>query len=91
MIKISHRGNINGPSKNTENNPKQITKVLEASYDCEIDVWYVNGKLILAHSLQEDINYTVNDDFLKKGFVVSCKKFGCSKLSKKLKCKFFLA
>ena len=66
MIKISHRGNLNGSIKNQENNPEQIIKVLEKGYDCEIDVWYVNGKVVLVHSLKEDINHTVNEDFLKK-------------------------
>ena len=66
MIKISHRGNLNGSIKSQENSPKQIIKVLEKGYDCEIDVWYVNGEVVLAHSLKEDVNHKVNDDFLRK-------------------------
>ena len=53
MIKISHRGNLNGPIKDQENNPKQIIKVIEKGYDCEIDVWYVSGEVVLAHSLKK--------------------------------------
>lgn len=90
MIKISHRGNLNGPSKNLENNPKQITKVIQNGYDCEIDVWYTNGDLILAHNLTDDINYKVNDDFFKqKGLWCHAKNLEAINYLKNLDVNFF--
>lgn len=90
MIKISHRGNLNGPIKDQENNPKQIIKVIEKGYDCEIDVWYVSGEVVLAHSLKEDVNYRVNDDFLKKkGLWCHAKNLEAINYLKKLNVNFF--
>ena len=90
MIKISHRGNLNGPLKSQENNPTQITKVLEKSYDCEIDVWYKSGELILAHNLKEDVNYKVNDNFLKqKGLWCHAKNLDALNYLSNLKVNFF--
>ena len=34
---ISHRGNLNGPSKELENNVSQIEQCLQMGYDVEID------------------------------------------------------
>jgi hypothetical protein len=49
MILISHRGNINGPNPDRENHPDYIMGALYQGYNVEIDVWYVNGKLMLGH------------------------------------------
>ena len=38
MILISHRGNINGPNPEMENNPEYIQKALDLGYDVEVDV-----------------------------------------------------
>jgi len=46
---ISHRGNLNGPDPSFENNPDYITNALNAGYDCEIDVWYVDHEFWLGH------------------------------------------
>tara|TARA_B110000967_G_C18779192_1_gene507341 strand:- start:630 stop:1094 length:465 start_codon:yes stop_codon:yes gene_type:complete len=64
MIKISHRGNLNGPEKDLENSPRQIQKVLKKGFECEVDVWYLNGSLTLAHNLKTDINHKINDKFI---------------------------
>lgn len=45
---ISHRGNLIGPC-NEENTPRQILKALDKGFDCEIDLWYVDKKLMLGH------------------------------------------
>ena len=47
MILISHRGNINGRIPEKENRPQYIETTLVSGYDVEVDVWYVNGKLML--------------------------------------------
>lgn len=58
---ISHRGNITEVKTETENNPKQILKVLNLGFDVEIDVWYVNGNYFLGHDRPQ---YEINKPFL---------------------------
>lgn len=49
MILIAHRGNIHGPDSKLQNKPLQIQKALDLGYNCEIDVWYINGEFLLGH------------------------------------------
>ena len=49
MKLISHRGNLNGPNKERENHPDYIWEALQAGYEVEIDVWWVDGKFKLGH------------------------------------------
>jgi hypothetical protein len=49
MKLIAHRGNINGPNKEKENNPDYIFTALKLGYDAEIDIWYINNKWYLGH------------------------------------------
>lgn len=49
MYLIAHRGNLNGPNKETENTPQQITLCISKNYNCEIDVWVINNKWWLGH------------------------------------------
>jgi hypothetical protein len=49
MILISHRGNTSGPNPERENHPEYIFEALQAGYDVEIDVWFVDGKFMLGH------------------------------------------
>jgi hypothetical protein len=58
---ISHRGNINGSNKNSENHPKYINSALDKGYDVEIDVWFLNNKWFLGHDIPQ---YEVEDNFL---------------------------
>ena len=63
MILISHRGNINGKNLNIENHPSYIDKAIEAGYDVEIDVWYLEGRLFLGHDTAQyivDIHWLEN-------------------------------
>ena len=62
MKVISHRGNLNGPDKDSENAPEQVIKVLSSGFDCEIDVWKISGKFFLGH---DDPKYEIGVDFLK--------------------------
>lgn len=57
---ISHRGNLFG-NRGQENNPRQIEKTLNEGFDCEIDVWYVNNKLMLGHDTPL---YEINSSFI---------------------------
>jgi hypothetical protein len=49
MILISHRGNINGKNVERENHPSYIDEAIQAGYDVEVDVWFVNNRLYLGH------------------------------------------
>ena len=49
MKLISHRGNLNGPNPEKENHPDYIWAAIQAGYDVEIDVWFVDGKFMLGH------------------------------------------
>lgn len=49
MKLISHRGNLEGPNPERENHPDYIYEAIQAGYDVEIDVWWVDGKFKLGH------------------------------------------
>jgi hypothetical protein len=49
MKLISHRGNIDGPQPDRENSPNYINEAIEAGYNVEIDIWFVNNKWYLGH------------------------------------------
>lgn len=72
MKLIAHRGNINGPDQEKENNPLYINKALESGYDAEIDVWYINKEWHLGHDKPE---YKIEhySFFLKKGLWLHAK------------------
>lgn len=58
---ISHRGYINGPDDQLENNPIHIKKLFESGVDVEIDVWYINDNFYLGHNKPK---YEVSIQFL---------------------------
>jgi len=60
MYFISHRGNINVPLPEKENNPDNIKDVLK-TYDVEIDVWFSNSEWYLGH---DEPQYKIDFDFL---------------------------
>ena len=49
MIYIAHRGNMFGPNLARENSPEYIAEAVNAGFDVEIDVWFINGKFMLGH------------------------------------------
>lgn len=67
MIKISHRGNLNGPKPELENSPDYIDLALNLKYRVEIDFW-VNKtdsgdkELCLGHDKPD---YNIDIDWLK--------------------------
>lgn len=67
MIYIAHRGNIDGPCPEFENNPDYIAKALDLGFDVEVDVWVNDDGLIyLGHdkpTYQVSIDYLKNDRF----------------------------
>lgn len=63
MKLISHRGNIDGPLKDKENDPNYILKCLDLGYNVEIDVWLKDEKLFLGHDLPQ---YSIEFNFITK-------------------------
>ena len=62
MKMISHRGNLYGPDLERENHPDYITEAIDAGYDVEIDVWYLDNEYWLGH---DNPQYKTNLKFLK--------------------------
>lgn len=63
MIKISHRGNLNGKNKLLENSPEYIDLALSMGYDVEIDVWIKEGIIYLGH---DDAQHIIDIIWLKE-------------------------
>jgi hypothetical protein len=58
LIKIAHRGNVNGPS-DRENEPEYLKDALAQGYELEVDVWFIAGSLWLGHDFpQYKIDYS---------------------------------
>lgn len=65
MILISHRGNIDGTNAIMyENSPSYIENTLLLDFiECEIDIWYVNNKLMSGHDCP---NFNITLEWLYK-------------------------
>lgn len=61
MKYIAHRGLVEGPDKNLENNPDRIILSLKQGFDCEIDLWIQDDTFYLGH---DDPQYVISKDFL---------------------------
>jgi hypothetical protein len=61
MIIISHRANLNGPDKQSENRPVQINKVIIQGFNVEIDLWKQDDRIYLGHDNPEIL---IDDSFL---------------------------
>lgn len=61
MKYISHRGNLTGPEPLLENEPGYIQDALDAGFDVEIDVWWIDGRFVLGH---DEPLYAVGKQFL---------------------------
>lgn len=63
MILISHRGNLEGPNPERENNPEYILEAIKQNYMVEVDLRMFNGELMLGH---DESQYEIDHDFLIK-------------------------
>lgn len=61
MIKIAHRGNTKGPNRELENNPGYVLRAIDAGYEVEIDVWYIDDHFFLGH---DNPDYIIESSFL---------------------------
>lgn len=68
---IAHRGLLDGPNKELENNPETINKAIEKGFDAEIDVWKTGDGWFLGH---DEPQYKINFSYLEnKKFWVHAK------------------
>lgn len=70
---IAHRGNINGPNTEEENNPEYLIKTINKGFFVELDLWYLNNKLYLGH---DNPQYIIEYSFLlnnKDKMFIHCK------------------
>lgn len=63
MIYIAHRGNVDGPNSERENEPYYIQEAIALGYMVEVDVWFVDGKFLLGH---DEPTYEVSQAFLAR-------------------------
>lgn len=66
MKYISHRGNLIGINRTKENSPAYIMSAVDADFDVEVDVWYVDGMIMLGHdapTYHVDLNFIQNKRF----------------------------
>ena len=49
MIYISHRGNLNGPNPEFENQPDYIEQAIAQGFDVEVDLWINESGIFLGH------------------------------------------
>ena len=55
MIKIAHRGNINGKSIELENTISYLVNALDKGYDVECDVRIIDGNYYLGHDEPQEM------------------------------------
>lgn len=65
MILISHRGNIGSKIPELENKPSYIDDAIKLGFDVEIDVWVVEGILLLGH---DEPQYNVTQQWINERF-----------------------
>jgi len=66
MKYISHRGNLTGVDPSRENRPDYLIEAIAADFDVEVDVWYIDGKIMLGHdapTYNVALNFIKNDRF----------------------------
>lgn len=88
MIKIAHRGNINGPSP-LENSPGFLLEAILKGFDVEVDIRYIDGGWFLGHDVP---HYPVGDVFIdqiKNNAWLHCKNINALEKLDKNNYKFF--
>lgn len=76
-ILIAHRGNLNGPCQEKENNPVYLKEAIDIGFHVETDVWYIDGHWWLGHDCPQ---YYLDDTSAEELFLNSqvwchCKNF----------------
>jgi len=66
---IAHRGNLNGPKPQFENDPGYLLEAMDAGFCVEVDLWLSEGKNQeekLLHFGHDKPQYRVNSEFFEK-------------------------
>jgi len=74
MNLISHRGNLDGPSPDSENHPETIVSAINEGFSVEIDLRWRDNKFYLGH---DEPQYEIDSQFLldnKNWLWVHCKE-----------------
>lgn len=58
---IAHRGNLDGPRPDKENNPEYLLRAVDNGYDCEVDVWVLDDNILLGHDYPQ---WIVTQEFI---------------------------
>lgn len=84
---ISHRGNLNGVNKITENTPAQIELALGLGFDVEMDVWVIGDIVYLGH---DSPDHVVDRNLLSNNNIwCHCKNLEALILMKKIGAHYF--
>ena len=63
MKYIAHRGNLDGPIPDSENNPEYLDYALYYGFDVELDLRVINGLFYLGH---DEPQYKIDLDWLEE-------------------------
>lgn len=63
MIKIAHRGNIDGPVPDAENNPAYVQNAIKSGYQAEVDFWIIDNIIYFGHDAPQ---YEIDPYFIIK-------------------------
>jgi hypothetical protein len=62
MIKIAHRGNVDGAKPESENHPFQLVATISAGFEVETDIWVEEGLFFLGH---DSPLYPIDESYIK--------------------------
>ena len=86
-VLIAHRGLLDGPSLEMENNPEVILEAIKHGFDCEVDLWVVGQDLFLGHDAPR---YPIERDFIiKEGLWVHAKNLDAMKFLRTTNVNYF--
>jgi hypothetical protein len=83
---IAHRGNLNGPVAEKENNPDYIKNAIKAGYEAEIDIWFLKNKFFLGH---DNPQYEITEKFFDDNMWIHCKNLNAVEALKKTNLNWF--
>jgi len=76
---IAHRGNLYGPNPELENTISHIDSAIGQGFKVEVDVWNINGTMVLGHDYPSDSdifdNYVIDRFFINRSnrLLIHCK------------------
>lgn len=87
MLYISHRGYIDGPDKKLENNPENLSNLINKNIHIEVDVRYYKKSFYLGH---DEPTYRIDKKFLEQeNLWCHAKDFKTLDEIRSIKCHYF--